>query len=73
VVKKVSALSKILLNAPLYVLPQTKKLSPALSESEVHWYFYVPIYTRASKVRGREREREKKSAGDYIPKSSCPK
>jgi hypothetical protein len=40
--------------SPLYVFPQTKKLSHALSESEVHWYFYVPERERE---RGREKER----------------
>jgi hypothetical protein len=45
-------------------LAPDKKIIPGLSESEVHWYFYVPKRVRE---RGdREREREYKSAGDFI-------
>ncbi len=32
-----------------------KRLSPGLSKSEVHWYFYVPVRERE---RGGERNRE---------------
>jgi hypothetical protein len=51
-------------NAPLYVLPQTKNLFPALSKSEVHWYFYFP-----KRERERERERESKSKSESENKS----
>jgi hypothetical protein len=52
---------KIPRNAPLYVLTQTKKYSPGLSKSEVHWYFYVLERERG---RGGERERESKSESE---------
>jgi hypothetical protein len=53
---------KIPRNAPLCFLPQTKKLDHTLSESEVHWYFYVPIYTRKREgERGGELDREQES------------
>ncbi len=55
-VKKVKAPSTNPKNAPLCVLPQTKKTSSALSESEVHWYFYVPKRER-ERGRGVESER----------------
>jgi hypothetical protein len=55
--------------------PRQKK-SPALSESEVHQYLYIPIYTSGGGVergegRGRERgegkgEREQKCGGLYF-------
>jgi hypothetical protein len=35
-----------------------QKLSPALSESEVHWYFYVPKRERERERGGGEREKE---------------
>ncbi len=64
-VEKVSAPSKNPRNAPLYVLPQTKKI-PALLESELHWYFYVPEREgereggKRARERGKEKERERK-------------
>ncbi len=39
------------------ICPDKKNKSPALSESEVHWYFYVPKRERGGERRG-ERERE---------------
>ncbi len=75
---------KIPRNAPLYVLPQTKKIYPGLSKSDVHWFFYVlrereregereresKGESKKQKEKGKEREseREKKSARDFLSK-----
>jgi hypothetical protein len=45
-------------NAPLYVLPQTKKNISRAFQPEVHWYFYVPKRERArARAKGRARAR----------------
>jgi hypothetical protein len=64
-VKKVKAPSK---NPKKCFTPQKK--SPGLSKSEVRRYFYVP---EREKERGRERDRENKSAGDFTSKPPRPK
>jgi hypothetical protein len=44
-------------NVPLYLMPRTTKVSLALSESKVHWYFYVSKRERESESQS-QRERE---------------
>jgi hypothetical protein len=55
--------------------PDKKKKSPALSKSEVHWYFMFKRERREVKgerVRARERARKRESAGNYISRLPGP-
>ncbi len=60
-------LREIFLFASWYVFPRNKNNPPTLSESEVHWYFYVPKSEReggeSESKTEKKRKREKKKCG----------